>query len=104
MKKGPCPKCGCTIIVQGVRVLDRGDANLKHDLSVAVYTKPDSWMFKGEVTGELWACVCGACGFTELYATNLDELVRAAAASGQSLTTVPKSESIEPDAPADGVA
>lgn len=104
MKKGPCPKCGCTIIVQGVRVLDRGDANLKHDLSVAVYTKPDSWMFKGEVTGELWACVCGACGFTELYATNLDELVRAAAASGQTQNTVPKTEKVEPDATSDGLA
>jgi predicted nucleic-acid-binding Zn-ribbon protein len=102
VKKGPCPKCGCTIIVQGVRVLDRGDANLKHDLSVAVYSKPDSWLFKGEVTGELWACVCGACGFTELYATNLDELVRAAATSGQSLRPKSTPEGTESAASADG--
>ncbi len=79
MKKGVSPKCQGSIIIQGVRVLDRGHGNTARDLSVAVYTKPDAWMFKGEVAGSLWACVCGACGFTELYATNLDELVKAAA-------------------------
>ena len=35
----------------------------------------------GEVTGELYACICGACGFTELYATNLDALVKTALAA-----------------------
>jgi hypothetical protein len=79
VKNGVCPKCQGTVIIQGVRVLDRGHANTAHDLSVAVYTKPDAWVFKGEVAGGLWACVCGACGFTELYATNLDALVAAAA-------------------------
>ena len=78
MKNGICPKCQGTVIVQGVRVLDRNRSSVQ-DLTVAVYANPDAWMFKGEVTGELWACVCGACGYTELYATNLDELVRAAA-------------------------
>ena len=79
MKNGICPKCHGTVIVQGVRVLDRGRGSTVHDLSVAVYARPDAWMFRGEVTGELWACVCGACGYTELYATNLDALVQAAA-------------------------
>lgn len=79
MRNGICPKCNGTVIVQGVRVLDRGHGSSEHDLSVAVYAKPDAWMFRGQVTGELWACVCGACGYTELYATNLDALVRAAA-------------------------
>jgi predicted nucleic-acid-binding Zn-ribbon protein len=79
VKNGICPKCQGTVIVQGVRVLDRGHGNTVRDLSVAVYAKPDAWMFRGEVKGELWACVCGVCGYTELYATNLDELVRAAA-------------------------
>lgn len=96
MKDGVCPKCRGTVIVQGVRVLDRGHGNAEHDLSVAVYAKPDAWMFKGEVTGELWACVCGACGYTELYATNLDELVRAAA-EGRSREQ--SGERSEPEAP-----
>jgi predicted nucleic-acid-binding Zn-ribbon protein len=78
VKTGVCPKCGSTVIVQGVRVLDRGHGGVERDLAVAVYAKPDAVWFKGAVTGDLWACVCGACGFTELYATNLDELVKAA--------------------------
>ena len=101
MKNGPCPKCGCTIIVQGVRVLDRGHQGRVNDLSIAVYAKPDAWLFKGQVTGELWACVCGACGFTELYATNLDELVKAAVTNGQSLRPPPKPEDAEPGAAAE---
>jgi hypothetical protein len=78
VKNGVCPKCNGTVVVQGVRVLDRVNGGLPQELSVAVYAKPDAWVFRGQVTGELWACVCGACGFTELYATNLDALVRAA--------------------------
>lgn len=77
MKDGICPKCQGTVIIQGARVLDRGRGT--QDLSVAVYSKPDAWVLKGETTGALWACICGACGYTELYASNLDELVRAAA-------------------------
>lgn len=79
MKNGVCPKCGSTVVIQGVRVLDRGEDNARYDLAVAVDANPSAWVFKGRVTGELWACVCGACGFTELYATNLTELVKAAA-------------------------
>jgi predicted nucleic-acid-binding Zn-ribbon protein len=79
MKDGICPKCNGTVIIQGVSVLDRRQGGVATNLSVAVYSKPDAWMFKGEVTGELWACVCGVCGYTELYATNLKELIRAAA-------------------------
>ncbi|MFO0796566.1 MAG: hypothetical protein U0804_03760 [Gemmataceae bacterium] len=79
MKNGVCPKCGCTVVIQGARVLDRGDGNVSHDLAVAVDANPEAWVFKGRVRGDLWACVCGACGFTELYATNLNELVKAAA-------------------------
>lgn len=81
MKNGPCPKCGCEIIIQGVRILDRGHGNTKHDLSIAVYEKPDAWVFRGEVQAKLHAAVCGACGFTELYASNLDELLKTAAKS-----------------------
>jgi predicted nucleic-acid-binding Zn-ribbon protein len=96
MKNGICPKCDGTVIVQGVRVLDRGHGNTKHELSVAVYTNPDAWVFKGQVTGELWACVCGVCGYTELYATNLDALVRAAV-EGQARTETPTTPTTNSD-------
>jgi hypothetical protein len=64
---------------------------------VAVYAQPDAWVFKGQVTGDLWACVCGACGFTELYATNLDALVREAA-EGQSRGRAAAEPGAAPDA------
>ena len=81
MASDGCPKCGCTVIVEGVRVLDRGHGGAEHDLSVAVYRHPTARVFKGEVTCNLWARVCGNCGFTELYAENPTALVRAAAAA-----------------------
>jgi predicted nucleic-acid-binding Zn-ribbon protein len=88
MADAGCPKCGCTVVVEGVRVLDRGDHEVQHDLSVAVYRHPAARLFKGEVTCSLWARVCGNCGYTELYAENPTALVKAAAAA-QSLSGEP---------------
>lgn len=81
MKNGICPKCESTIIIQGVRVIDHADAGAQQDLTVAVYSNPNAWLFKGQVKSGLWACVCGVCGFTELYAANPDALVKAAVAA-----------------------
>jgi hypothetical protein len=67
------------VVVEGVRVLDRGHGGAEHDLSVAVYRHPAARLFKGEVTCSLWARVCGNCGYTELYAENPTALVKAAA-------------------------
>jgi predicted nucleic-acid-binding Zn-ribbon protein len=91
MKNGVCPKCDGTIIVQGVRVIDRSQGGVQQDLSVAVYSNPNAWLFKGQVMTELWACVCGVCGFTELYATNPDALVKAAV-TAQTLELPPEPE------------
>ena len=76
MKDGNCPKCDNEIILQGVRVVDESPTG-PGELSVAVYRWPERG--EGEVRGKLRACVCAVCGFTELYATNLNELTRAAA-------------------------
>lgn len=88
MKTGPCPKCDGTVIIQGVRVLDRGSHNFKKDLSLAAYAHPTSWLFKGEVLAPLHACVCASCGYVEFYASNLDELVKAAATAEGGTTKV----------------
>jgi predicted nucleic-acid-binding Zn-ribbon protein len=79
MTEGSCPKCGCTVLVDGVRILDHRYRGSVEDLSVAVYKNPSGWVFKGEVRCRLWARVCGNCGYTELYAENPTDLVRAAA-------------------------
>ena len=101
MKDGVCPKCGCTVVVQGVRVLDRGSDGVEYDLSVAVYRNPSARLLKGEVTSGLWACVCGACGYTELYADNPTELVKAAA-EAQSQGGTDEQRTTDPGADRDG--
>jgi predicted nucleic-acid-binding Zn-ribbon protein len=78
MKNGTCPKCENTVILQGVRVVDE-TASDSRELTVAVYRWPEKQ--GGEVRGKLWACVCAVCGYTELYATNLNELAKAAMAA-----------------------
>jgi predicted nucleic-acid-binding Zn-ribbon protein len=80
MRADSCPKCGSSEVVRGVRVIDRGDGNMDAgNLSVAVYTHPQAWLFKGKVATALSACVCAGCGYTELYAADPRALAAAAA-------------------------
>jgi hypothetical protein len=85
------------VVVDGVRVLDQKYQGRVDDLSVAVYRHPDAWMFKGEVRCRVWAKVCGNCGFTELYAENPTELVRAVAEA--QAAEAPKAPRDEAEAP-----
>lgn len=79
MRHGPCPKCGSPEVVRDVRVVDRGHGNADAgDLSVAVYSNPQAWLFKGKVTTALTACVCAECGYTEMYAANPQALAAVA--------------------------
>jgi hypothetical protein len=70
MQQGSCPKCGSRDVIPNVYVMDLGHANYPHNLKVSVEEHPNAWLFKGEVRSSLKAWVCGACGFTELYAKN----------------------------------
>jgi predicted nucleic-acid-binding Zn-ribbon protein len=80
MRTSPCPKCGSAEVVRGVRVIDRGHHSTDSgNLTVGVSTNPRAWLFKGTVAVELTACVCGGCGYTELYAANPQALAHAAA-------------------------
>ena len=65
---GVCPKCESISIHADARMIDRGRNNRENDLKAVVYYNPDAFLFKGEHTFELSACVCGSCGLTELYA------------------------------------
>jgi predicted nucleic-acid-binding Zn-ribbon protein len=98
MKDGICPKCQGTIIIQGVRILDRQHGPTVGDLSLAVEGNPQAWIFKEQVQGKLWACVCAACGFVELYATNLDELLKAAVKGQPDKVTTSTADETPPDA------
>ena len=65
-----CLKCGSGAMIPGVRVVDRGDGDVRKTTEVGLATKPDAVLFKGEVRVETRAVVCGDCGFVELYATD----------------------------------
>ena len=59
--------------------MDRGHGSADSgNLSAVVYGNPEAWVFKGKVRVELSACVCGNCGFTELYAVDPAGMLAAA--------------------------
>ena len=66
MPEGRCAKCGSSDVIVAVDV--KGGHGDGGNLWVALEKKPEAWLFKGEVRSSLKAWVCGACGFTELYA------------------------------------
>lgn len=70
-----CPKCQSTKIIPSVRIIDRGDYNIKHNLTVHVYD--DSQLFRYTIHGELKAWICGGCGYVETYVDNPGELYTA---------------------------
>ena len=53
-----------------VRLIDRGDGDLRKPAELGVTTKPQALVFKGEVRVPTRAQVCGDCGFVEVYATD----------------------------------
>lgn len=82
MRNGTCSKCGSSEIVRDVRIMDRGHVSADAgDLSAVVYGNPEAWVFKNKVRVELSACVCGACGYTELYAVDPRAMLAAARAA-----------------------
>lgn len=70
-----CPKCGSTQIINDVQVIDL--ESYAENLAVQVQTKPQARLFKGGVRVRLKAQVCGACGYTELYAKDPTRLLKA---------------------------
>jgi predicted nucleic-acid-binding Zn-ribbon protein len=63
-----CIRCGSDDVIPRVRVVDRGDSDTRRDLQVEVQRRPNAVIFKRAERSNLWAQVCGACGYTELYA------------------------------------
>ena len=78
MRDTPCPKCGSNEIIREAEVRDY-DASSYRQLSIYVPLRnPQGGLFKKTTaSSELRACVCGGCGYTELYATNFEEMLKA---------------------------
>ena len=76
MRKGTCPKCNSEKIMHNVRVIDRNGDCQDKNLSVRLEREPKALLFKGAETFGLSACICGECGYTELFADNPAEIWR----------------------------
>ncbi|HEY7331308.1 MAG TPA: hypothetical protein VH592_26980 [Gemmataceae bacterium] len=77
MRDGQCPKCGSTDVIPNVYVTDDPAHTAWENVRAVVEQNPDAWVFKGQVMTSLKAWVCGACGYTELYAKNPTALLDA---------------------------
>jgi predicted nucleic-acid-binding Zn-ribbon protein len=78
MKDNSCPKCSSNQIIHDAEVRDY-DASSYRRLSVHVALRnPEGGFFKKtSESGELRAAICGECGYTELYATNYQAMLKA---------------------------
>lgn len=73
-----CAKCGSTKVVPRARVIDRGDGSMDiGNVRLGVARKPEAWLFKGEEREDVYARLCGACGFAELYVEDPDLVYQA---------------------------
>jgi hypothetical protein len=70
-----CAKCQSEKIIPSARVMDRGDYSADAgNLTLVVDENPEALVFKGSHKSELYARVCGDCGFSELYVEDPQEL------------------------------
>ena len=72
-----CPRCGSDEVMPGVRVVERGEDGMRHDLQAEVLRGPNALLFKRPERANLTARVCSACGYTELYVDAPGALYRA---------------------------
>lgn len=70
-----CFKCKSEKVMPKAHIMDRGDYSVDAgSLSLVVYENPEALIFKGTHEGQLYARVCGECGYTELFLENPKEL------------------------------
>ena len=79
MQPKACAKCGADAVMGGMRIMDRGhySGDSGKDLSVVVERDPSALLFKRAQSVELFADVCGRCGFAEMYVRDPELLYRA---------------------------
>jgi len=74
-----CPKCASDQMIDGSYVADSSGPRI----IVGVDRHPDHGPVPRPVSTQIHACVCGACGFVELYANQPAELYDAYQQAGQ---------------------
>lgn len=64
MQNGKCIKCDSEDLVP---VTPRADGN---SITVATYSNPTAWLFKGQKSRPVTGIACQSCGYLEFYLTN----------------------------------
>ncbi len=72
MRSGTCPKCESTEILEGVGVNTLGEGG--PDGRIAFRLEETSGFLKKSTRVEAKAWICGACGYSELYAEDPGKL------------------------------
>ncbi len=73
--KSKCSVCGSSETIPGVKIVDHGYMDSKHDLAIELQGNPDALIFKDTRKGILQATVCGKCGHVDLFINNASELL-----------------------------
>lgn len=72
-----CLRCGSDSVIPDVRLIDRGESDMRKPQELGVQKNPSALMFKDEVRVPTRAQVCADCGFVEVYAVDPDALWQA---------------------------
>ena len=72
-----CPRCDSDEVMPRVRIIERGEDGMRHDLQAEVLRRPNALLFKRPERVNLSARVCSACGYAELYVDTPSALYRA---------------------------
>jgi predicted nucleic-acid-binding Zn-ribbon protein len=76
MKKGKCPKCSSNRVLPDLPVVDRDQGEARQSLAIMISEKPRALFLTRPKTYPLRAWVCSACGYTELYTDQPQELAK----------------------------
>jgi predicted nucleic-acid-binding Zn-ribbon protein len=76
LQSGKCIKCASTEIVRRARVIDNVQG-FDQDQRLRVDADPDALLLKDPSHSIVEACVCGNCGYAELYASDPAALLAA---------------------------
>ena len=66
-----CPKCNSDKVIPKADLHELGSGR---SIVAMVVVNPKAMLFTGTHLGILKACICGDCGFTEIYAENPQNL------------------------------
>jgi predicted nucleic-acid-binding Zn-ribbon protein len=72
VRSGTCPKCGSTEILEGVGLNPLGEGG--PDGIIAFRLEETSGFLKKSTRVEVKAWICGACGYSEIYAADPTKL------------------------------